>query len=75
MAQGGKIHDHLHGFQKKMGCGTDIMEAKICSSWPSLISDPFFGLFLDLRNMYHVMDRNRCPKILEDCEAGFKARC
>jgi hypothetical protein len=60
------LHNALHGFRQKRGCGTGIMEAKLLQQLAFLEQCPLYGVFLDLRKAYDAMDRDRCLKILED---------
>ena len=66
------LHDSLHGFREKRGCGTGIMEAKLTQQLATVEQCPLYGIFLDLRKAYDAMDRSRCLLILKDCGVGFK---
>ena len=66
------LHDCLHGFRKKRGCGTGIMEAKLAQQLAFIEQCPLFGIFIDLRKAYDAMDRERCLEILRDCGVGEK---
>ena len=58
--QGILLHDALHGFRQKRGCGTGIMEAKLVQQLAFIEQSPLYGLFLDLRKAYDAMDIGRC---------------
>jgi hypothetical protein len=55
-----KVHDCLHGFRAKHGCGTGIMEAKLAQQLAFIKQSPRFGIFIDLWMAYDVMNRERC---------------
>ena len=67
-----ELHDALHGFRAKRGCGTGIMEAKLVQQLAYREQCPLFGIFLDLRKAYDAMDRGRCLDILRDAGVGPK---
>ena len=69
-----ELHDALHGFRQKRGCGTGIMDAKLVQQLTFVEQCPLCGLFLDLRKTYDAIDRGRCLRILEDFGAGPKAQ-
>jgi len=69
-----KLHDALHGFRQKRGCGTGIIEAKLVQQLAYIEQCPLYGLFLDLRKAYDAMDRGGCLRVLEDYGVGPKAR-
>ena len=70
--KGVTLHDALHGFRQKKGCGTGIMESKLIQQPAVLEQCPLYGTFLDLRKAYNAMDRDRCIAILKDCGVGHK---
>ena len=70
--KGVAVHNTLHGFIEKRGCGTGIMEAKLLQQLAFIEQCPLYGVFLDLRKAYDAMDRSRCLLILKDCGVGFK---
>ena len=53
---GTKVHNTLHGFRAKQGCGTGIMEAKLVQSLAFVEQFPLYGIFIDLRKAYDAMD-------------------
>ena len=68
-----ELHDFLHGFRAKRGCGTGIMEATLLQQLAAREQVPLYGIFLDLRKAFDAMDRGRCLQILEDAGVGPKA--
>ena len=64
------LHDYLHGFRAKRGCGTGIMEAKLLQQLAFREQVPMFGIFLDLRKASNAMDRGRCLAILDEAGVG-----
>ena len=70
-----ELHDALHGFRAKRGCGTGIMEAKLVQQLAYREQCPLFGIFLDLRKAYDAMDRGRCLDILRDAGVGPTWSC
>ena len=67
------LHDTLHGFRAKRGCGTGIMEAKLAQQLAFIERVPLYGIFVDLRKAYDAMDRERCLQILRGAGVGEKA--
>ena len=59
-----KLHDSLHGCLAWQGTGTWIIEAKLAQQLAHLEQVPFFGVFIDLKKAFVVMDRGRCLAIL-----------
>ena len=51
------LHDSIHGFRQKRGCGTGTMEAKLVQQLAFIEQCPIYSLFLDLRKVYDAMDR------------------
>jgi hypothetical protein len=66
------LHDTLHGFRAKRGCGTGIVEARLSQQLAFLKRTPAWGIFLNLRKVYDAMDRDRCLDILKDAGCGPK---
>jgi hypothetical protein len=64
------LHDSLHGCCNNHGTGTAIIEAKLAQQLSYLELKPFYGVFLDLRKAFDVMDRERCILVLEGYGAG-----
>ena len=65
-----EVHDSLHGFQAKRGCGTGIMKAKIAHQLAFIEQAPLYGIFINLRKAYDAMDRQRCINICVEEEVG-----
>jgi len=59
-----KLHDCLHGCRAHRGTGTMVMEAKLAQQLLYLELKPFYGVFLDLKKAFDLMDRERCIMIL-----------
>ena len=53
-----KFHECLHGFVKKKGCGTAVLEAKLAQQLAYLRQTPLNTIFLDLRKAYDAMIGN-----------------
>jgi hypothetical protein len=47
-----------------------IIDAKLAQQLSYLELKPFYGVFLDLRKAFDLMDRERCLLLLEGCGAG-----
>ncbi len=50
--------------------GTAILEAKMAQQLVHLEQEPFYGVFLDLKKAFNIMDRERCLLNLEGYGAG-----
>ncbi len=64
------MHDSLHGCRSKRGTGTAIIEVKLAQQLSYLELKPFYGVFLNLRKAFDVMDRERSIMVLEGYAAG-----
>ena len=58
-----ELHNFLHRFRAKRGCGTDIMEAMLLQQLNAREQVPLYGIFLDLRKAFDAMDRGLCLQI------------
>ncbi len=67
-----ELHDCLHSFRAKKGTGTAIIEAKLAQQLAFMEQAPLYGIFIDLRKAFNLMDRGRCLEILEGYGAGPK---
>ena len=65
-----ELHDCLHGCCAHRGTGTGVIEAKLAQQLSYLELKPFYGVFLDLKKAFDLMDRERCIMILEGYGAG-----
>ncbi len=65
-----EFHDSLHSCRNRRGMGTTIIEAKLAQQLLYLELKPFYGVFLDLRKAFDVMDRERVIMLLEGYGAG-----
>jgi hypothetical protein len=65
-----KLHDILHGCHAKRGTGTAVIEAKLAQQLLYLELQPFYGVFLDLKKAFNVMDRECCIMILKGYGTG-----
>jgi hypothetical protein len=60
-----ELHDCLHGCRAHHRIGTGVIEAKMVQQLSYLEMKPFYGVFLDLKKAFDLMDRERCIMILE----------
>jgi hypothetical protein len=65
-----ELHDCLHGCRANRGTGTAVIKAKMAQQLSYLELKPFYGVFLDLKKAFDLMDRERCIMILEGYGAG-----
>ena len=65
-----EVHDCLHGFRVKRGCGTRIMKAKLAQKLTFIKQSPLNGVFINLRKAYNAMDRERCIDIVGEAGLG-----
>jgi hypothetical protein len=65
-----ELHDCLHGCRAHRGTGTGVIKAKLAQQLLYLELKPFYGVFLDLKKAFDLMDRERCIMILEGYGAG-----
>ena len=54
-----------HGFLGDRGIGTATIEGKLVQQLAYLKQVLFYGIFLDLRQVYDAMDRDKCLLILK----------
>jgi hypothetical protein len=64
------LHDALHGFRKKRGTGTAIMEAKLLAQLRCRLDEPLYMIFIDLKKAYDTLDRSQAMRILEGYGVG-----
>ncbi len=60
-----ELHDSLHSFRNKCRTRTAGIEAKLAQQLAHLEQVPFYGVFLDLKKTFDLMDQERCLLILE----------
>ncbi len=65
-----ELHDYLHGCCVNRRTRTAVIEAKLAQQLSYLELEPFFGVFLDLKKAFGLMDRECCLLILEGYGAG-----
>jgi hypothetical protein len=65
-----KLHNCYHGCCANRGKGTTVIKAKVAQQLLYLELKPFFGVFLDLKKAFNLMDREQCILILEGYGAG-----
>ncbi len=68
------LHDSLHGYRNGQGTGTVVIEAKLAQQLAHIEQDPFYGVFIDLKKAFDVMDRERCLLILKGHGMGPNRR-
>ena len=64
------FHDCVHGFTKRRGCDTAIIEAKLAQELASIAQVAWYTIFLDLRKAYDAIDRARTMEILRKYGLG-----
>ena len=67
-----EVHDYLHGFWAKHGCGTGTVEAKLIQQLTFIKQSPLYGISINLRKAYDATHRERCINTLKDVGAGPK---
>ena len=70
LAHGITFHDSLHGFRKKRGCGTAILECRLEQERALYKGETLFQVFLDLTKAYDTLDRERTLLIMEQYGVG-----
>ncbi len=65
-----KLHNCLHGCCANRGTGIAIIKAKLVQQLSYLELNPFFGIFLDLKKAFDLMDMECCIMIFEGYGAG-----
>ncbi len=65
-----QLHDSLHSCCHQCRTGTTIIEAKLVQQLSYLELQPFYGVFLDFRKAFDMMDREQCLMTLEGYGAG-----
>ncbi len=59
------LHDSLHSCRNGRGTGTAVIEAKLSQQLAHIKQTPFYGVFINLKKAFDVMDRERCLLLLE----------
>ena len=62
-----QLHPNIHGFRRRRGCNTAILEAKLEMQWAAFTPVPYFQIFLDLAKAYDSINRD----CLLDVLAGY----
>ena len=65
-----EFDDAVHGFRKKRGTGTAIMEAKMLMQLHYRLDVPLFMIFIDLKKAYDTLDRVQAARILKKYGVG-----
>ncbi len=68
------LHESLHGCRNGRGTGTVVIEAKLWQQLAHIEQAPFYGVFIDPKKAFAVMDRDCCLLILEGHGAGPNMR-
>jgi len=68
------FHDNLHGFCKKRGTGTAILETKLTMQLQQRATTPYYFVFLDISKAYDALDRQRTLQILTAYGVGPNIR-
>jgi hypothetical protein len=69
-----QLADSVHGFRKKRGTGTAIMEVKLLAQMRCRSDEPLYLIFLDLKKAYDTLNRPQAMRILEKYGVGPKIR-
>ena len=67
-----EFHDCLHGFLSSRGTSTSTTEATLTQQLAYMDQVPLYGIFINLRKAYDVMDRDMCTEILAGYGVGPK---
>ena len=70
LSHGIHFHDALHGFRKKRGCRTTILECRLEQERTLYQGRTLFQVFLDLTKAYDMLDRERMLLLLEQYGVG-----
>jgi len=70
LARGIEFHDALHGFRKRRGCGTAVLECRLEQERALYNGETLFQVFLDLTKAYDTLDRERTLLILKEYGVG-----
>ena len=68
------LHDSLHGCRNGQGTGTAVIKAKLAQQLAHIEQFPFYRVFIDLKKVFGVMDREWCLLIFEGHGVGPNMR-
>jgi hypothetical protein len=69
-----EFDDAVHGFRKKRGTATAILEVKLLAQMRCRTDEPLFMIFLDLKKAYDTLNRPQAMRILEKYGVGPNIR-
>jgi len=70
-----EFHPCLHGGLPKRGTGTATIEAKLAQQMAWMEQEPLYQVFVDLRNAYGHLHRERCLAIMTGYGVGPRLLC
>jgi hypothetical protein len=73
LLQGIEFHPAIHGFRRRRGTGTAVLECKLLMSMAHKAGKPLYQIFIDFfSKAYPSMDRGRTLEILEGYGVGLR---
>ena len=68
-----EFHPCVHGFRKRKGIGTAILEDKLFTTLAMHKKETVYQVFLDLKKAYDSISRARLLKIMQEYGVGPRA--